>query len=112
MLDFLKISYLVLFAVQRWKIFMGWLAQKKNNKIPFLYIIIPKIFVNLKKITVMSINSRIRTFREAKGLKQQRMADLLNISQTTYNKIENEQTKIKIDILIKIAEILEVTWMI
>ncbi len=109
MLDFLKISYLVLFAVQRWKIFMGWLAQKKNNKIPFLYIIILKKIVILNKITVMSINSRIRTFREAKGLKQQRMADLLNISQTTYNKIENEQTKIKIDILIKIAEILEVT---
>jgi transcriptional regulator with XRE-family HTH domain len=57
----------------------------------------------------MSIHTRIRKLREAKGLKQQTMADLLDMSQAAYNKIENAQTSIKVDILVKIAEILQIS---
>lgn len=58
----------------------------------------------------MSIYTKIRNLREQRGLKQQNMADLLNINQATYNKIENAQLRVKADVLIKIAEILEVSF--
>ena len=50
----------------------------------------------------------IRKAREKKGYSQEYMADKLDINQATYARLENEETKITLDRLYKISEILEV----
>jgi transcriptional regulator with XRE-family HTH domain len=49
----------------------------------------------------------IRKAREKKGFSQEYMAEILNISQASYARLENEDTKITVERLHKIAEILE-----
>ena len=52
---------------------------------------------------------RIRDLREDKDLKQKDMAKILNISQQQYSRIENGTNEIKIDGLIKLSEIYNVS---
>jgi transcriptional regulator with XRE-family HTH domain len=54
-----------------------------------------------------SINyaEQIRKYRDEKGYTQEFMAHQLNIKQNSYSNIENGKTKIKAEILEKIAEI-------
>lgn len=54
-----------------------------------------------------SIGFTIRKIREKKGFSQEYMASVLDISQASYARLENEETKITIERLQKIAEILE-----
>ncbi len=49
----------------------------------------------------------IRKQREIRGFSQEYMADALNISQASYARLENENTKVTVERLYKIAEILE-----
>jgi transcriptional regulator with XRE-family HTH domain len=58
----------------------------------------------------MSVESalRIKKIREFRNFTQQYMADQLDISQNAYSKIENGTTKITIDRLEKIANLLNV----
>ncbi|QQR97065.1 MAG: helix-turn-helix transcriptional regulator [Sphingobacteriales bacterium] len=58
----------------------------------------------------MSVESalRIKKIREFRNFTQQYMADQLDISQNAYSKIENGTTKITIDRLEKIAQLLDV----
>jgi transcriptional regulator with XRE-family HTH domain len=51
----------------------------------------------------MAIHQKIKSIRESKKIKQQTMADFLEISQPAYAKLENGQTKINCEDLIKIA---------
>ncbi len=53
------------------------------------------------------VGLRIRKVRESKGYSQEYVANLLNISQASYARLENQITKITLDRLFKIAEILE-----
>jgi transcriptional regulator with XRE-family HTH domain len=55
----------------------------------------------------MSVNTRIRQIREEKKLLRREVADKLGISDVAYGKLENEKTKVKVDTLKKIAEILD-----
>lgn len=62
-----------------------------------------------KIIHIMNkIGFNVRKMRESKGFSQDYMATVLNISQASYARLENEETKITVDRLYKIAEILEV----
>lgn len=54
-----------------------------------------------------NIGFNIRKIREQKGFSQEYMANTLNISQASYARMENEETKITVERLQKIAEILE-----
>lgn len=54
-----------------------------------------------------SLGFNIRKIREQKGFSQEYMANVLNISQASYARMENEETKITVERLQKIAEILE-----
>lgn len=54
-----------------------------------------------------NIGVNIRKVRERKGFSQEFVAQELGINQSTYGKIERENSKISIDRLIKIAEILQ-----
>lgn len=54
-----------------------------------------------------NIGFNIRRIREQKGFSQEYLADRLDISQASYARLENEETKITVDRLLKIAEILE-----
>lgn len=56
---------------------------------------------------VDNIGFNIRKIREQKGFSQEYMANILNISQASYARMENEETKITVERLQKIAEILE-----
>ena len=52
------------------------------------------------------IGFNIRKIRESKGFSQDYMANVLDISQASYARLENEDTKVTVDRLSKIAEIL------
>lgn len=47
--------------------------------------------------------------RELRGLSQENVADRLGVAQNTYSKYENNQIKISVDTIQKIADIFEVT---
>lgn len=51
---------------------------------------------------------QIRKIRSKLGISQEYIANKLEISQTAYSKIENQQTKIKYETLLIISQILEV----
>ena len=53
------------------------------------------------------IINKIRDIRKDKGYSHEYMAHLLDISQVAYSKIEKNETKLTVERLFKIAEILE-----
>lgn len=54
------------------------------------------------------VGERIRNKRLERNLSQEAIADALNISQSSYAKLENGQSKIKVERLLQIAEYLKV----
>lgn len=54
------------------------------------------------------VGENIRKFRELRGYSQEYMAHELEITQSSYAKLEKQETKLTIDRLQRIAEILEV----
>ena len=56
----------------------------------------------------MDVVENIRTIRKHKGISHEAMAMNLGISQTAYTKIEQRETKLTVERLQKIAEILDV----
>jgi len=54
------------------------------------------------------VSKNIRKFRDLKGFSQEYMAEQLNLSQSSYAKIENNHTKLTVDKLNEISKILEV----
>jgi|TARA_B100001063_G_scaffold222746_1_gene229455 transcriptional regulator with XRE-family HTH domain len=64
--------------------------------------------VNNSKIIVKEIRERIKTVRIEKGYSQDYMADMLNISQNAYHKLEKGHTRIHLEKFIDIAKVLEV----
>lgn len=54
-----------------------------------------------------NIGINIRRIREQKGFSQEYLADMLDISQASYARLESEETKITVERLFKIAEVLE-----
>jgi transcriptional regulator with XRE-family HTH domain len=56
----------------------------------------------------IEVGNKIRKIRLKKGYSQEYMAFNLHISQKTYSRIENNQSKCDIDRLVKIADLLEV----
>lgn len=55
-----------------------------------------------------NILKKLRYFRRVKGYTLENMAHELNISASTYRKVEMNETKLTVERLIKIAEILEI----
>ncbi|MAC86562.1 MAG: transcriptional regulator [Gammaproteobacteria bacterium] len=64
--------------------------------------------MNNSKIIVKEIRERIKTVRIEKGYSQDYMADMLNISQNAYHKLEKGHTRIHLEKFIDIAKVLEV----
>ena len=64
--------------------------------------------MNNSKIIVEEIRERIKTVRIEKGYSQDYMADMLNISQNAYHKLEKGHTRIHLEKFIDIAKVLEV----
>ncbi len=54
-----------------------------------------------------AIIEKIKEYRKKKGFSHENMADELNISQAAYSKIEKNETKLTVDRLYQISEILE-----
>lgn len=54
-----------------------------------------------------NVISKIKDIRKEKGYSHEYMAHMLNISQVAYSKIEKNETKLTVERLFKIAEILE-----
>ena len=57
--------------------------------------------------TNQNVGERIKRLREERNYSQQYLAGKLGISQKAYSKIETNQTRLSVDSLLKIAEILE-----
>lgn len=58
---------------------------------------------------LQKIGNRIKNLREEKNYSQDYLAQRLGISQKAYSKIENSQTKLTVEHLLKIADALEVS---
>lgn len=58
-------------------------------------------------IKIEEVLNKIKTYRKEKGYSQEYMAFKLDISQATYTNIENQTSKLSVERLIQIAEILE-----
>lgn len=56
----------------------------------------------------MSLGYKIRRIREIKNFSQEYVAQTLGISSKAYSKIENDETKLSVDRLYKLASIFEV----
>lgn len=56
----------------------------------------------------VELNKRIRSIRKQKGFSQSVMAKKLEISQMAYSKIERGKTKLNLEYINQLAEILEV----
>ena len=56
----------------------------------------------------MSVNEKIRKFREAKDWSQEQMAEKLNMSLNGYAKIERGESKIYLDKLQQIAQVFDI----
>jgi transcriptional regulator with XRE-family HTH domain len=54
-----------------------------------------------------TIGQQIRSLREAKGYSQEYMADMLDISQSTYACLESGKTSLRVERLFEILELLE-----
>lgn len=78
---------------------ISFLLLPKYN---YLILYLPKYS---QKMNNVGIN--IRKLREKKGFSQEYVAQELGINQSTYGKLERENTKINIDRLLRISEILE-----
>lgn len=63
------------------------------------------IAYNIQNMNKIGFN--IRKTREKRGFSQDYMANVLEISQASYARLENEDTKITVERLYKIAEILD-----
>jgi transcriptional regulator with XRE-family HTH domain len=71
---------------------------------------LPKVnFYLTLKIKNMQIGSKLKRLREMKNLKQEDIAQKLNISKQAYSKIERDETKLDIDRIVDLSEILETT---
>ena len=57
--------------------------------------------------TMEAIIEKIKEYRKKKGYSHENMAEELNISQAAYSKIEKNETKLTVDRLYQISEILE-----
>jgi transcriptional regulator with XRE-family HTH domain len=56
----------------------------------------------------MNIGNNIKQIRELKNFSQEYMASEIEVSQSTYSRIESGTTPLKIDTLQRIADVLEV----
>lgn len=56
--------------------------------------------------TIEEVLNKIKTYRKDKGYSQEYMAFKLDISQASYTNIENQTSKLSVERLIEIAEIL------
>jgi transcriptional regulator with XRE-family HTH domain len=63
----------------------------------------------MKDSTICLDTEKVKSFRERKGNTQTEVADLLNIEQSTYSKVEKGITKIDLERLMRLSEILSVT---
>lgn len=66
------------------------------------------IFMNDKQIK-QNIASNIRQYRAKKKISQEKLSELTGISQQHISNIENEQVNPSIELLLKIADALDVT---
>ncbi len=57
----------------------------------------------------MNYGLRIRTFRKLRGYTQQDVADRINVTQSTYSRIETDDHEVSVEELKKIAEALDVS---
>lgn len=56
-----------------------------------------------------TVGSKIRKFREEKGIKQEYIAQKLEISQSNYGRLEKDDNRLTVPKLQKIAEVLNVS---
>ena len=57
----------------------------------------------------MDIGTNIKKLREQKGIKQQQIAELINMHRSNYSKIENGQRDISVAALNKIAQFFDIS---
>jgi transcriptional regulator with XRE-family HTH domain len=57
----------------------------------------------------MGVGSNIRRIREQRGIKQQEIAELINMHRSNYSKIENDQREISVSALDKVAQFFNVS---
>lgn len=64
-------------------------------------------YLIMKEKEIQAICNKIRILRYERGLTQQKVASILDISQNAYNKIENGKTKLLVVTILCLADIFE-----
>ena len=64
--------------------------------------------MNTTNTELRNIRERIKEVRYKKGFTQDNMADMLNISQNAYHKLENGHSKMSLSRFIDICKVLEI----
>ena len=64
-------------------------------------------YLIMKEKEIQVICNKIRILRYERGLTQQKVASILDISQNAYNKIENGKTKLLVVTILCLADIFE-----
>jgi len=80
----------------------------KINPVRINRFIAYKMKYSVKHDRTNPIIEKLRTQRESKGLTQKQVANKLAVSQNAYSKVELGQTKITLNVLFAIADILDI----
>lgn len=56
----------------------------------------------------LKVGTKLRSIRETKNLKQEQMASILNMAESTYGRYERNETQMDMDTLTKVSEILNI----
>lgn len=74
-----------------------------------VYIVKYKMGLPMMKNLPQNLGQRIRQFRGERGISQSKMARRIDVAVQQYNRYELGKTKIPIDILVRVADILEIS---
>lgn len=80
-----------------------------NNSIILIFVDIKVLFSTINSLIMVSFGKKLRECREEKGLSQNEVAKLLNTNHSIIGKYERDEVKPTIDVVKRLAEVLDTT---
>ena len=80
-----------------------------NSSIILIFVDIKVLFSTINSLTMVSFGKKLRECREGKSLSQNEVAKLLNTNHSIIGKYERDEVKPTIDVVKRLAEILDTT---
>lgn len=80
-----------------------------NSSIILIFVDIKVLFSTINSLTMVSFGKKLRECREGKSLSQNEVAKLLNTNHSIIGKYERDEVKPTIDVVKRLAEVLDTT---